>query len=273
LIQSETSQAIDPLNLCVLLGHTLFNFGATTQRIHDSVAYLARHLGCKVDMLLSYDALVITINDGATFRTRVESSDRFAGLNLLGLINVSRWLRALPAQPSSPAELERELSAIRETPPSYGVVAQAFAASCAGAAFCIVNGGDPMSWISSAAGSGLIFATRRQFLAHKFNFYMAVFASALAGSLLAGLLGYVLHTRTPAVTLIAPALFVVPGVPFIIGGIDIVRHHVSVGLARIGFTVAVIVALSLGAGLTLPWLPSRINPPFLLPGPWQFLLV
>lgn len=140
--QSEKLQAADPLNLCALLGRTLFNFGATTQRIHDSVAYLARHLGCKVDILLSYDALIITLNDGAAARTRVESSKGFAGLNLLGLASVSHWLRALPATPQNPAELERQLSSIRDAAPAHKVVTQAFAAGCAGAAFSIVNGGD-----------------------------------------------------------------------------------------------------------------------------------
>src|SRR5947208_1720524 len=91
--QHQDARATDPVSLCVLLGHILFNFGATTQRIHDSVVYLARHLGCKVDMLLSYDALLITVNDGKTLRTRVDSSNRFAGLNLLGLLRVSQWLR------------------------------------------------------------------------------------------------------------------------------------------------------------------------------------
>lgn len=270
---SDHGRDTDPVHLCVLLGRILFNFGATTQRIQDSVAYLARHLGCKVDMLLSYDALLITIDDGETLRTRIDSSERAAGLNLLGLVNVSQWLRNVPNSQSSPAELERELAAIRDASPGHAVAVQAIAAACAGAAFCVVNGGDPLSWLCSAAGSALIFAVRRRFAAHRFNFYLSIFASALAGSLLAGVLGRLLHTATPAITLIAPLLFLIPGVPLITGGIDIIRNHVTIGIARIGFTLAVLVALNLGVGLSLPLLPSGVRGPFSLPIGWQMCLV
>src|SRR5215831_10917398 len=83
------------VNLCLLLGQMLFGFGATAQRIQDSIAHLARHLGCKVDLLVSYDALLITVNDGATFQTRIDSARRVAGLDLLGLARVSAWLLGL----------------------------------------------------------------------------------------------------------------------------------------------------------------------------------
>lgn len=269
----DQAPGADPASLCVLLGRTLFNFGATTQRIHDSVAYLARYLGCEVDMLLSYDALLISVNDGETLRTRIDSSSRFAGLNLPGLVKISLWLRSLPDSRPSPVQLERELTALRDEPISHNPMAQAIAAACAGAAFCIVNGGDPVSWICSAAGSALIFAARRKLIAGKFNIYVAIFASALAGSLVSGFLGRMLNTRTPAITLIAPLLFMVPGVPLITGGIDIIRNHVTLGVARIGFALAVLIALCLGVGLTLPILRLSSDPPFSLVGPWQIFLV
>ena len=64
-----------------------------------------------------------------------------------------------------------------------------------------------------------------------------------------------------------------PGVPIINGGIDVVRNHVTIGIARVGFALAVTVALCLGVGLTASILPMRINSPFSLPGAWDILLV
>ena len=272
-MQHDESAALSPLDLCVQLGRLLFRFGATAQRIQDCIGYLARHLGCKVDMLVSYDALLITVNDGATLRTRIASSHGLAGLNLLGLVRINEWLRDLSCSQSSPAELQRTLSAIRDTPPSHRVTAQALAAGCAGAGFCIVNGGDPVSWVCSFVAAGFIFTLRRPLAARKLNVHLTLFAIALAGSLLAGVLGRITHTTTPAIALMAPLLFLVPGVPLITGGIDIVRNHVTIGLARLGFTLAVLVALCLGVALTIPLLPSRISPPFSPPGPWEILLV
>src|ERR1043166_6839029 len=109
----ESSRAV---HLCLLLGRILFSFGATTQRIQDSITHLARFLGCKVDLLVSYDALVITVQDGSTFRTRIDSSRRIIGLNLLGLAQVSQYLRNLPPQRPSPEMIEQALCAIRDAP-------------------------------------------------------------------------------------------------------------------------------------------------------------
>jgi uncharacterized membrane protein YjjP (DUF1212 family) len=261
------------VNLCLLLGRILFRFGATAQRIQDSITHLARYLGYKVDILVSYDALLLTVNDGTTYRTRIGSARGVAGLNLTGLVRVSESLRGLSRAPFAPEQIESALCAIRDAPPAYGVAAQVLAAGCAGAAFCIVNGGDPLSWAGSFMASAVIFILRRPLAARHFNVHLTVFAIALAGSFLAGLLARVTHTATPAIALVSPLLFLVPGAPMINGGIDIARNHVTIGIARAGFTLAVLVDLCLAAGFTLFMVPERISPPFALSGAGNVALV
>ena len=268
----EPVEASTALNLCLLLGRILFNFGATTQRIQDSTALLARHLGYKADMLVSYDSLLITVSDGATSLTSIDSSHRFPALDLLGLVRVSHLLQGLARSQRTPEELEHALCAIRDAPPSHSVPSQVLAAGCAGAAFCTVNGGDPLSWICSFIAAAFIFAIRRPIAVRNFNFHLAVFTIAFAGSLLAGMLALITQTTTPAIALVAPVLFLVSGVPMINGGIDIVRNHVTIGIARVGFTQAVLFALCLGVGLTLRVLPFDMGPPYSPPGSWEILL-
>ncbi len=251
----------------------LFHFGATTQRIQDSIAWLARFLGCEVEVLVSYDALMITVHDGPTFRTRIDSSRGVAGLNLMGLVRVSQLVRGLPGCRSNAEEVEEALCGIRDTPPVHGVAVQALAAGCAGAGFCIVNSGDPASWVCSFLVAAFIFAIRRRLTALKFNVQMTLFVIAFAGSLLAGLLARLTQTATPAIALLAPCLFLVPGVPMINGGVDIVRNHVTMGIARIGFTLVVLLVLSLGVGLTVPLFPLRISAAFSMPGAWEIAMV
>jgi uncharacterized membrane protein YjjP (DUF1212 family) len=251
----------------------LFEFGATAQRIQDGIGHLARHLNCKADLLVSYDALLITVNEGTTERTRIDSSRGAASLNLVGLVRLVEWLVSLRNSQSSPAEIERVLLAIRDMPRRHPVSVQLLAAGCAGAGFCMVNSGDPASWVCSFLAAGVIYATRRPLLTRSINIHLTTFGVAVVGSLLAGLLGRLLGTATPAVNLIAPLLFLVPGVPVITGGIDIVRNHVTLGIARIGFALSLLVSLCLGVGLTLPMVASRVDLPFALPDPWQVLLL
>ena len=269
----EVVETTDAVHLCLLLGRILFSFGATAQRIQDSVSCLARYLGCKVETLVSYDALLITVNNGEGFRTRVDSARGVAGLNLLGVTRVSKLLRDLSHSQPSAKELEQTLCAIRDAPHSHRVALQALAAGCAGVGFCIVNGGDPASWLCSFVAGAFIFAIRRPLAAWKFNIHLTLFAIALAGSFLAVLLARLMQTATPAIALVGPILFLVPGVPIINGGIDVVRNHVTIGIARVGFALAVTVALCLGVGLTASVLPVRISSPFSLPGAWDILLV
>jgi uncharacterized membrane protein YjjP (DUF1212 family) len=268
----EHAQAGFAVYLCLLLGRILFSFGATTQRIQDSIACLARHLGCNVEILVSYDALMITVWDKATFRTRIDSPRGVAGLNLLGLIRISELLRSLPNSRTSGHDLERELCGIRDAPPIHGAVSQTLAAGCAGAGFCVANGGDPLSWASSFVAAGFIFSIRRPLAARHFNVHLTVFAIALAGSLLAGLLARGAHSATPAIAAIGTILFLVPGAPMINGGIDIVRNHVTIGIARAGFTLAVLGAMCLGLGLTIPMLSLRVTPPFSVTPVWNMAM-
>jgi uncharacterized membrane protein YjjP (DUF1212 family) len=270
---NEAVETADAVHLCLLLGRILFSFGATAQRIQDSVACLARYLGCQVETLVSYDALLITVNDGEGFRTRIDSARGVAGLNLLGVTRVSKLLRDLSHSQPSARELEQTLCAIRDAPHSHRVALQALAAGCAGVGFCIVNGGDPASWLCSFVAGAFIFAIRRPLATGKFNIHLTLFAIALAGSFLAALLVRSLQTATPAIALFGPVLFLVPGVPIINGGIDVVRNHVTVGMARIGFALAATFALCLGVGLTASLLPVRISSLFSLPGAWDILLV
>jgi len=269
----EAVDTTDAVHLCLLLGRILFSFGATAQRIQDSVSCLARYLGCKVETLVSYDALLITVNNGEGFRTRIDSARGVAGLNLLGVTRMSKLLRDLSYLRPSAKELEQTLCAIRDAPHTHRVALQVLAAGCAGVGFCIVNGGDPASWLCSFAAGAFIFAIRRPLAAWDFNIHLTLFAIALAGSFLAALLARLMQTATPAIALVGPVLFLVPGVPIINGGIDVVRNHVTIGIARVGFALAVTVALCLGVGLTTSILPVRISSPFLLPGAWDILLV
>jgi uncharacterized membrane protein YjjP (DUF1212 family) len=224
-------------------------------------------------MLISYDAILMAVDDGVQVKTRIESAQRAAGLNLTGLARVGNWVRQMPLSRSSPAELEQELTEIRHVPHRHPWSTLTLAAGCAGLAFCIANGGDPMSWFCSFVASSFIFLIRRPLASRKINIHLTIFAIAFAGSFLAAVLGYVTHTRTPAIALLAPLLFLVPGVPLITGGIDIIRSHVTIGVARIGFALALLTAIILGVGLTLPLVPAQISPPFSLPGPWQLIVV
>ena len=60
---------------------------------------------------------------------------------------------------------------------------------------------------------------------------------ALLSGVVGGLAIKLGATRTPALTLVAPAMILVPGVPLINGILDMIRNHVTVGLSRLCFKI------------------------------------
>ncbi|NJO55358.1 MAG: threonine/serine exporter family protein [Rhodospirillales bacterium] len=169
--------------------------------------------------------------------------------------------------------MEAALCAIRDDRHLRGFVPLVLAAAGTGAAFCLVNGGDPRSWICSAVASGVVFGLRRWLTGWHFNIHLMFFAVALVGCFIAVLLARNLQVATPAVAVVAAVLFLVPGVPLINGGIDVVRNHLNMGMARLGFALAVLVALCLGVAATVSLISAPVGSLFSPAGAWGATLV
>lgn len=73
--------------------------------------------------------------------------------------------------------------------------------------------------------------------------FLAAFASGLVGGWLAG------FSQTPQMCLIAPAMVIVPGVPLVNSVLDLVRNHISLGLARMTQGAVTLIAISLGLAM------------------------
>ena len=67
----------------------------------------------------------------------------------------------------------------------------------------------------------------------KFNLFFIPFAAALASGIIGGVAVSLGASKTPALCLVAPAMIIVPGVPLINGIQDMIKDHMTLGLARL----------------------------------------
>ena len=88
------------------------------------------------------------------------------------------------------------------------------------------------------------------------NYFLVVLITALVASLLAG--NALWLSQTPQSALTAAVLLLVPGVPLINASVDILRGHISAGLARATTSLVVFLGIALGLGSVLRLLQVRL---------------
>ncbi len=239
-----------------MLGRMLFRYGASTQRIVDSMECLHGKLGGgQLEVLVTYDAITVTALENGRTCTRIDASRELPGVNIRGQALIRRFLLGKETHLAGPAAYREKLREIASAPEFAAAFPWKWlAAAGASAGFCAFNGGDAAAMVIAMVAAVVIFAVRGAMLRRKFTIYLATLGSVFLGTVLAALAVRLGWSGTPTVALVASVLFLVPGAPLITGGFDITRNHNSVGLARIAYTVAVIATIALGLGMAIPLL-------------------
>jgi len=242
------------------LGSTLFKSGATTQRIIDSAAKAAEALGDphKPQMMVSYDMIAVAREDESGRHVRMTPGSVFSGVDVTVLTGISKLLGKRNPGQASAQELRRSLAAIRRIAKPYSLILLTIAAIAASVAFDLLNGGDLLSLVSAIPAAIAVFLIRRALLGAGHNFHVATLLGALAGGLTASLAARLSSTSTPEIALIAALLFLVPGPAMINGGVDILRSHNAMGVARVAFTVALVSMITLGMALAMVVAPPPL---------------
>ena len=250
------------MDVCLLLGRIMFHNGATVQRIIDSMNYLQAYFGGnKIHVLVTYDAIAVTDIKGDRFYTKIDQNRDFAGINIAVLTAIRTLLKDLPKTGFSVEALKDKLMEISEMKSSIDGIMQHVVFGLTGVSFGILNNADIWTGCSVFLSSMMISRVKTLFMSREYNLFVSILIAALSGTILSCLFVKLMPTITPLVAIIAPVLPMIPGFPLINGGIDILRNHNSVGLARIAFAAMLISTLSLAiAGPLVLFFGTLENP-------------
>ncbi len=234
------------MDACLLLGRTMFHNGATVQRIVDSMNHLRERFGgTEMHVLVAYDAIIVTDIRGSRFQTEIDQNRDFAGTNIGALMSIRRLLGSLGESHASLRDVRDRLLEIDAKGSATGPVTQCAVFGLTAVSFGVLNGGDAWTACAVFPSAVLIGWLRSTLMRRKFNLFAATLLATAPGITLSCVLVGLLPTATPLVAVIAPALTMIPGFPLVNGGIDILRNHNSVGLARIAFAAMLIGTLAL----------------------------
>ena len=147
-------------------------------------------------------------------------------------------------------ELEERFQRIIQTPPMNRWL-MLYLISQANMAFCLLFGGDLMSGLFVFLGTLCGFLLRQELNRHHVYHYLTVVLSAVVASFIVGVGAKLGYEEMPKIALSASVLYLIPGVPFINGMMDLLDGYVLNGISRLLTAVMIVVSITVGLSFTL----------------------
>ena len=244
---SPDSTWLDTLaHLALQLGRILLLNGSDTEQVHLRVSRFARAFGAEAHLLVTYEAVLVTLTAGSDIRTKIGSRVPGMGVGMSAIAAINRLVDDADGGHIRLDKVQSALDKIEHQPPPYPRWVVAAALGVTAASLARLFGGD---WLA-CLGAGLagIAGTwmRLELGRHQVNSILIAFVVAVLSGILGGLVTRFGISNMPALALVAPAMILVPGVPLINGILDMIRNHVTVGISRLGFAAVVVLAIAFG---------------------------
>jgi uncharacterized membrane protein YjjP (DUF1212 family) len=233
-------------HLALQVGRLLLENGADTAQVQESIVRFAAGFGYEAHLIVTYEALLLTVVAGNQFRTKVGYRVPAMNVNMAAVVSVNSLLAEVERGRVSLGDGRAELADIEDSPTLYVrwivVVALGLTAASLARLFSSDWPAFGVGWLAGSAGMWL----RQELGRRRFNLFFIPFAAALVSGVIGGAAALLGVSRTPALCLVAPAMIIVPGVPLVNGVQDMIKNHMTLGLARLGQGVLVTVAIAFG---------------------------
>ena len=244
------------VDLLVQTGSLLLQHGADAARVETSLQQMEPGLVIdRIDAVVMSKTILLTATRQDAHHTRVARVP-IVGVNMNILNEVEQLLGLFQQGRVTPEQLEVVLARIATLPHHYsrGVIVVAVGLACA--AFCRLFGGDWAAMAVTAVAAAVAAWVRMWLNQRQVNYFLVVLLTALTASLLAGSALWL--SQTPQSALTAAVLLLVPGVPLINASVDILRGHISAGLARAITSLVVVLGIALGLGVVVRLLQVKL---------------
>lgn len=246
-----TEEQTELTRIAVLAGQLLHQHGAESRLIEQTSQRLGLALGAEsIELSVSPDAIVITsLFSGHCVTTTRRCYDR--GINMQMVCDVQRICVMAEKQLIDSKEVKKRLQRLTPLKHNRWLVVLMIGFSCA--SFSHFFGGDTAVYWTTFVASALAMILRQE-LAHRHHNPFVIFASAafLATSITS--LGVIYGIgEHPQIAMAASVLLLVPGFPLINAVSDMLKGHVSMGIARWVFATLLATSVSIGivASMTL----------------------
>ncbi|MDX2226093.1 MAG: threonine/serine exporter family protein [Verrucomicrobiae bacterium] len=237
------------IHVSLLVGRLLQQNGADSAHVRGAVEEFASRFGCHASLNISYASLQISAVRDGEFRTKVGPRIPALGVNMTVIEGVNTVMASIRHRGMTLQDARRELERIEGMPARYGRLLISVALGLTAAGLSRLFGGDWttfwVTWMAGAAGT----LVRLELARRGGNLFFVPLAGALLSGVLGGIGARMTGTLTPALCLVGPGMIIVPGVPLINGIQDLIRNHMTLGLARLALGGMITLAIASGLGL------------------------
>jgi uncharacterized membrane protein YjjP (DUF1212 family) len=233
-------------HLTLQLGRILLLNGSETEQVYASMVRFAAAFGADANLLVSYEAILVTLSAGEEIRTKVGHRLPGLGVAMAAIEAVNRVVDDAEAGRLGPDEVRTALDSIEHQPPLYARWLVVAALGVTAASLSRLFGGDWLACLAAGVAGAVGTWVRLELGRRHVNPVLSVFVVALLSGIVGGGFIDLGMSDAPALALVAPAMILVPGVPLINGILDMIRNHVMMGISRLGFAALVVMAISLG---------------------------
>jgi len=240
----------------VQTGSLLLQHGADAGRVEASLRQMEAGLGIdRIDAIVMSKTILLTATRQEAHHTRVARVP-IVGVNMNSLNEIEQLLGLFQQGQVTPEQLKRVLNQIASLPHHYSRSVIVVAVGLACAAFCRLFGGDWAALAITGVAAAIAAWVRMWLNQRQVNYFLVVLLTALTASLVAGSALWL--SQTPQSALTAAVLLLVPGVPLINASVDILRGHISAGLARATTSLVVFLGIALGLGIVIRLLQVQL---------------
>lgn len=233
-------------HLALSVGRILFQNNADTETVERSVQRLATVWGCEAHLMVTYESLQITLALNGEFRTKTGRRVPVMNVNMAAIAAVETLLNDLETSPMELRAVRARLEDIEQRQPLYSHWIVVAGLSLTAASLSRLFGGDwPTFFVAFFAAVG--GTTLRLELGRRgMNPFLVALLTAFVSGSLAGLGVMLGLSQQPALCLITQGMILVPGVPFVNSIQDMIKNHLTIGIARLGFAGLITLAIAIG---------------------------
>lgn len=232
-------------------GQLLHQHGAESRLVEQTTQRIGLALGAlSIELSVSPDAIVITsLFDGDCITTTRRCYDR--GLNMQMVCDVQRICIMAEKQLLNVKEVKERLNRLKPMKYNRWAVVIMIGLSCG--SFSHFFGGDWQVYVSTFFASAAAMIIRQE-IAHRHHSPLVNFAVAAFVATTIASIGVVYEFgEKPEIALAASVLLLVPGFPLLNAVSDMLKGHISMGIARWVFASLLTLSVSVGivASMTL----------------------
>ncbi|WP_195909456.1 threonine/serine ThrE exporter family protein [Rhizobium tubonense] len=244
VIHEARPPGIDPVSHFILkTARLLLISGADAEYVRRRTKVVVSRLGLSAEIFLSGEGLLLMIDAGTSYRTRI--GPRIAGMGAnTGLFDaVEGVTKCVVAGSMDLSEALGRLEALEGSPVRYPAWLIIPAVAGTMAALCRLFGGE-WSVVLAAFLAGLVSTLLRQgFSARHLNSIVSSFTTALVSAVVAALVLRLMSTAPTVLAFVAAGMILVPGVPLINGIADMASGHTGIASFRLALGTVTVVAI------------------------------